>query len=86
MHGHYAVQHVAAKQPKFEASGGGQTLSKDAIYFDQDASQSFDLWLVQSLGDWSDADKAVFIILEPDTLGSWSFWWKATGSTSCRFT
>jgi len=63
---------VAAKQPDFVASGGAQSLSADALYFDG-AGEAFEIWMLQTLGDYLDADKAVFIVLEPDNDGSYSF-------------
>jgi hypothetical protein len=71
VHGWYAPQPVAAKQPLFAENK--INADKHGIYFDG-TGDSFEIWMIQTLGDYLDSDKAVFVVLEPEAGGAgWSF-------------
>ena len=71
VHGWYAPQPVAAKQPSFAENK--INTNKHGVYFDG-TGEAFELWMIQTLGNYLDADKAVFVVLEPVADdGDWSF-------------
>ena len=67
----YAVQTTAARQPNFVSSRtiGGSVESSSAIYFDG-GGDSLELWFAQYFGDYTNADKTVVVVFEPETPGT----------------